>query len=358
MLLCALHTTLPFVVRTSGSPEVLYALMIPLGIAQALLNPSLHKLISSWSPVNERTRVHNSIYAGQNAGKMISSFTSSFIVTSKLGWQWVFWSNATLCGMFGILWILSVSDSPAVDPRISNAERDHIRLSVYADAGAPSAEEHPSFFSLPWRGILTSAPFWAIVINHFAYDWGSQTAASWVPQWLNQALGFDLKHAGVLAMLPQLASFIVVVFSGPIALRILERRIISVTTLRKAAEGVGLLVPAALLLLLCSLPNITRDAALGLVVASVACGGLTYSGHHINHIDLSPTYASILYGATNTVANFASIISPLVNGWLLGSTDRPDPSRWHRVFVLSAIVQGVGGLVWLLAASGKKQPWG
>lgn len=362
MLLSALHTALPFVVRESGSPKVLYLLMVPLGITQALLNPSLHKLIASWSPVNERTRVHNSIYAGQNAGKMVSSFTSAFIVTSVLGWHWVFWSNAILCGAFGLLWIANVSDSPAVDPRISGAERDHIRLSVYADAGAPSAEEHPSFFSLPWRDILASVPFWAIVVNHFAYDWGSQTAASWVPQWLNQALDFDLKEAGLRAMLPQLASFIVVVLSGPLALRVLERRIVSVTTLRKAFQAMGLLIPGGLLLLLCWLDNITRDAALGLVVASVACGGLTYSGHHVNHIDLSPTYAPILYGATNTVANVASIVSPIVNGWLLGSSDgssdRPDPASWHKVFLLSAVVQCVGGVVWLVAASGRKQPWG
>lgn len=171
MLLMMLHAVIPFAVRGSGDPRVLYALMVPLGVAQALLNPSLHKLISSWAPVSERTRVHNSIYAGQNAGKMVSAFTSALIAAgSRTSWAWVFWSNAILCGTFGIAWICIVSDSPARDPRISAAERDFIRLSIHADAGAPSAEEHPSFFSLPWRQILSSLPFWAIVINHFAYD--------------------------------------------------------------------------------------------------------------------------------------------------------------------------------------------
>mgnify|MGYP004120982477 CR=1 FL=1 len=39
----------------------LYFVLVPMGVAQALLTPSLHKLIASWAPVNERTRVHNTI---------------------------------------------------------------------------------------------------------------------------------------------------------------------------------------------------------------------------------------------------------------------------------------------------------
>jgi hypothetical protein len=133
---------------------------------------------------------------------------------------------------------------------------------------------------------------------------GAQTASSWIPTWLTQELNFDLKQAGVLSMLPQLASFIVVVVTGPLALALLERRLLSVTALRKICQGCGLLVPAALLLMLCQLQDVTRTGALALIIASVAFGGLTYSGHHVNHIDIAPTYAPILYGTTNTVRSY------------------------------------------------------
>ena len=78
----------------------------------------------------------------------------------------------------------------------------------------------------------------------------------------------------------------------------------------------------------------------------------------MNHIDLSPTYAPILYATTNTLANLASVIGPVVNGALLGSEDNPSPASWNRIFLLSALIQVFGGAVWLLAASGKRQPWG
>ena len=66
LLICGLNTAVPTVLRAaghSGGSAALMALMIPLGVAQALLNPSLHKLISNWAPTNERTRMHNTIYA-------------------------------------------------------------------------------------------------------------------------------------------------------------------------------------------------------------------------------------------------------------------------------------------------------
>jgi hypothetical protein len=60
--------------------------MVPIGGAQALLNPSLHKLISSWAPLHERTRMHNTIYAGQSAGKMLAPISSAFIAAAH-GWD-------------------------------------------------------------------------------------------------------------------------------------------------------------------------------------------------------------------------------------------------------------------------------
>ena len=360
LLLCLLNFAIPFALRAAdwhARTAVLYCLMVPLGMAQALMNPSLHKLIASWAPVNERTRVHNTIYAGQNAGKMVAT-ASSALIASSLGWAAVFWVNSAICGCFGVAWICAVSDTPARDPRISAAERDHIRLTIHADSRTTAEEEHPSFFELPWRSILTSAPFFAILVNHFAYDWGTSTIDSWLPTYLKQELDFDLKHSGLISTIPQIAGFVVVMLSGPLALAALERRWISVTTLRKLAQGVGLLAPAALLALLCVLHDVSRFGAVALLTAATAFGGLTYSGHHINHIDLSPTFAPILYGSTNTLANVAKIVSPLVNGGILGTGDDPGEGAWHRVFLLSAAVQAVAGLVWLLLASGRRQKWG
>ena len=208
---------------------------------------------------------------------MISTATSA-LIASAFGWPWVFRLNAAICAGFGLAWITTVHDSPAKDPRISAAEREQIQASF--ESGADTGQqEPPSFRDVPWADVLRSAPFWAVVINHFAFDWASGTAGGWIPQWLKQDLGFDLKNSGFLATVPQLVTIIVVVVSGPAALKALDEQRLSVTALRKLAQGVGLLVPAALLLLLCIAGGSSRGFAIMLMVLSVAFGGLTYSGH-------------------------------------------------------------------------------
>lgn len=58
------------------------------------------------------------------------------------------------------------------------------------------------------------------------------------------------------------------------------------------------------------------------------------------------------------IANLASIISPVINGQLLGAAEHPSNDRWHHVFMLSSVIQLTGGLVWLALASGTRQKWG
>ena len=38
-------------------------------------------------------------------------------------------------------------------------------------------------------------------------------------------------------------------------------------------------------------------------MVSHGLNSLQYSGFHVNHIDLTPKYAPLLYGVTNSVAN-------------------------------------------------------
>ena len=98
---------------------------------------------------------------------------------------------------------------------------------------------------------------------------------------------------------------------------------------------------------------------------------------YVSQIDLTPKYAPLLYGITNSIANTAGVISPALYGHILGNaahatTDGSQSSaagvdevagmslkdRWQLVFTISAGIQVVGGVLWLLGSSGEKQRWG
>jgi hypothetical protein len=46
--------------------------------------------------------------------------------------------------------------------------------------------------SIPWFGILTSAPFIVLIFNHFAWNWGTYIFLSWLPTYLKDVFHFDI----------------------------------------------------------------------------------------------------------------------------------------------------------------------
>ena len=129
------------------------------------------------------------------------------------------------------------------------------------------------------------------------------------------------------------------------------------------------------------IPNISPTAAVTLMMASYGLNSLQYSGFHVNHIDLTPRFAPLLYGVTNSVANTASVISPILYGHILnaghhrsdegsgsmvggstggagGGSGDGSAGLWQLVFTISVVIQLIGGTLWLLGSSGEKQKWG
>ena len=56
--------------------------------------------------------------------------------------------------------------------------------------------------------------------------------------------------------------------------------------------------------------------AVALVTTAIGILGLNTAGFLINHLDVSPTYAGILQGITNTLATVPGFLGPAVVGIL------------------------------------------
>ena len=119
----------------SCSEVGMFALLLLMGMVQATLNPALHRMISVWSPVAERSVQHNLIYSGQQAGQMIGLAFGGLIIDS-LGWRGVFYVNSAALASFALVWALLVSDNPRKHPSCSAAETALIE----ADAGEPHGQ--------------------------------------------------------------------------------------------------------------------------------------------------------------------------------------------------------------------------
>ena len=72
-------------------------------------------------------------------------------------------------------------------------------------------------------------------------------------------------------------------------------------------------VLSAISMLLCGYYGTTRTTAIALVSLSVGVTGILNSAGYVpNMIDLSPKYAGILMGITNTVGTLPGMIGPLI----------------------------------------------
>ena len=136
-----------------------FVTLVLMGTVQATLNPALHRMISVWSPLAERSAQHNFIYSGQQAGQVIGLATGGLII-DRWGWSGVFYCNAIVIAVFASLWLLSTADNPRKHGGCSETER----LLIEADAGPPHSKH--GLCSMPWRQILATPAVLVLFVNH------------------------------------------------------------------------------------------------------------------------------------------------------------------------------------------------
>ena len=271
------------------------------------------------------------------------------------GCRWVFYTNSLLCASFAILWLLLTADSPRHHSGCSEEEASFIE----ADSG-PAHGKH-GLCSLPWKRIMRTPAVLVLFINHWVSGW-AQSILSWTPTWLSERLHLDIKKSGFVSALPPLVGIAVAMGSGVVATHVIVTEKLAVGAVRKICQCGATIVAAVPLLLMVYTPDISAPVAVTLMIVSIGLNSLVYSGMHINHIDLTPKYAPLLYGVTNAVANTSLVIAPALDGYILGKSnaDRAVASaaKWQAVFTISAAVQCFGGVLWLIGSSGNKQDWG
>ncbi|WAR15951.1 S17A5-like protein [Mya arenaria] len=92
-----------------------------------------------------------------------------------------------------------------------------------------------------------------------------------------------------------------------------------------------------------------------LLVLCLTAGGFTMGGFQVNHIDLSPNFAGVLMGMSNTWATIPGFLGPEVVGWL--TTKHDTRQQWQIVFYIAAAVYISGAIIYCIFARGTEQPW-
>ncbi|KAK4872492.1 hypothetical protein RN001_014521 [Aquatica leii] len=317
------------------------------GLGEGPIVPCTHALLAKWIPPNERSRMGAFVYAGAQFGTVISMPLSGLLSDSPAGWPSVFYVFGAVGTIWSIAFLIFVFEDPDNHPRIKEEEKNYINKSLWGTANASSPP-------IPWLKIVSSLPFWAILVAHMGHNYGYETLMTELPSYMNQVLHFSLKSNGFLSALPYLAMWIFSMAISHVADWMLTSGRLSHTAVRKIINGIGQYGPG-IALIAAAFTGCNRVLTVALLTIGVGLNGGIYSGFKVNHLDISPRFAGILMAFTNCLANLAGLLAPLYAGHMV--LGQPTLRQWGKVFITAGGVYIAVGTFFAIFASGQRQPW-
>jgi MFS transporter, ACS family, solute carrier family 17 (sodium-dependent inorganic phosphate cotransporter), other len=195
-----------------------------LGVFAGYIYPSVQDLISRWSPPIEKGKFVFTMLGG-NFGTIVTWSTFGPIIDS-LDWKCAFYISAIVSMIFAVIWVCFVTDEPANHSSISKAELEYIQSSL---GDSVSKTQH----QLPIVEILTSLPFYALLILHFGNLFGLFFLITATPRFMTEFLKFKLTNAGCISTFPFVMRIICGFLFGSIGDYQLRCKSMKVTSIRK-----------------------------------------------------------------------------------------------------------------------------
>jgi len=185
-----------------------------LGIAEAGNWPGAAKSNADWFPTKERAFAQGIFNSGAAIGGIISIPLIAYL-TAFFSWQMVF----VIIGLAGLLWLIPwviiVKAPPKLHPWITDEEREYIltgQRSVNTNEEADEEEYSPSTGEL-----LKRKESWGVIIASAAIDPIWWLFVFWIPIYLNEVYGMDVKAIGIYGWVPYVGAMLGAWFGGLLA---------------------------------------------------------------------------------------------------------------------------------------------
>lgn len=316
-----------------------------LGLGEAGNWPGAAKTVSEWFPAKQRA-LGMAIF---NSGAAIGSVVAPPVIVGLYhyfnDWHQVF----LVTGALGFVWLavwLWAYDSPENHRWITKEEYDLIKsddkaraevgeVAIEDDTGTALAQPR----QLGWLELLTYRQTWAIILARALVDPIWWLYITWLPLFLSQVHGFDLKQIGLFAWVPYVAADAGSLFGGWLSGYLIGRGW-SVNSARKAV-----IVFAACLMPAGILAAFTGDAMTALGLIAVVLFGFQV---WINNVQTLPSdfYASNAVGSVagmgGTGAGIGSMIFIFTTGVVV------DAYSYAPILITAGLLAPIGTAVLFL----------
>jgi ACS family sodium-dependent inorganic phosphate cotransporter-like MFS transporter 5 len=353
---------------TPASTTSIEVLRVFMGVFESVTYPALMALLAKWAPPAERSRIVALCFSGAQIGTAVAFPLAAYISTSGAGaghnnslvsgWPGVFYVFGGIGCVWFVGWCLFVYSSPEDHPRISAAEREYIVSRLPKNdqdqgddrvrANGNNTRKMPLGTFL--RNVFTNLPALAVFVAHFTNNWALYLMLTWMPNYMEKMLDFDLKSSG-LCFVPYAAMGALSIGAGALADALILRRGWRPRHARLLMQLSGNLLPAAAFVVLGFVTD--KWVAFGVMIVAVASSGMSYSGYSPNVLEICPRYAGLFYGVSNTLATIPGIVAPALAGEMVGTP--PTRGEWQGVFAIAAGMYVVGDVFYVCFASSEPQ---
>jgi len=324
-----------------------------LGLGEAGNWPGAAKTVSEWFPARQRA-LGMAIF---NSGAAIGSIVATPIIVALHAafgdWHDVF----IVTGLLGFVWLAAwyfIYDSPENHKWITPEEYRLIKHDDNIELVAPpeatiaevAAVTVPDEKAIGWFKLLTYRQTWSIILARMLVDPVWWLYITWLPLYLSQVHGFDLKQIGLFAWVPFVAADAGSLFGGWLSGHLINCGW-SVNSARKAV-----IVFAACLMPAGILAAFTTSAFVALVLIAIVLFGFQVWINNVQTLpsDIFPSRAvGSVAGLGGTGAGIGSMIFTFTTGWVT------DNFSYAPIFIAAGLLAPIGtAVLFLLIGNIKK----
>ncbi len=198
-------------------------LRFTLGLGEAGNWPGATKSNAEWFPIRERAFAQGIFNSGASIGSIISPPLIAFLYLA-MGWKITF----LLLGALGMLWIipwLVVNRAqPERHPWVTDEEKEYILTGQKVTAAAEDQPNEDVAERVPgWGELLTYKETWSVLVSRFFLDPIWWMFLFWLPIYLTERFGFDIKQIGFFAWVPYVGAAVGSLFGGWLAGNFINR---------------------------------------------------------------------------------------------------------------------------------------
>ena len=302
----------------------LIAFRFILGLGEGGAFPTATRAFTFWLPVTERGFAQGITHSFARLGGAVAP-PVVIGITAYYGWRESFIVLGVVSLLWTALYVWFFRNTPIEHKWITPKELKEIGVDAAQMKKAAKGKT-------PWKEMIRK--MWLVTFVDFCYGWSLWVFLTWLPSYLKDARGFDLKQLAIFTSLPLLAGVVGDTLGGVMS-DMIYKRTGNLKIARRAMLVIGM--GGALVFILPVVGTSDPIVAVALLSASFFFLELTNAVLWSLPMDIAGAYAGTAGGMMNTGFGVAGMISPLAFGFLIQTT-----GSYQVPFLASAGLLAIG----------------